>query len=563
MPDCKILILGGYGTFGGRLAQLLDGTAGLRLVIAGRSAEKAAAFRATLSSPEAHGIAVIDREGDLAAQIAPLAPDILVDATGPFQAYGARPYRVVEAALQLGIHYLDLADGADFVAGIRQFDDAARRRGIFILSGVSSFPVLTAAVVRHLMRGVTHLDSVRGGIAPSPYAGVGLNVIRAIASYAGREVALRRGGQDATGCALIDTLRYTIAPPGRLPLRPILFSLVEVPDLRAIPEEWPGLRDIWIGAGPVPEVLHRGLGALALLVRFGLLRSLSPFATLFYWAINRLRWGEHRGGMFVAIAGHDADGNRVARSWHLLAEGDDGPLIPSMAAEAVIRKVLAGQSPQPGARAATGALELADYDALFARRRIRHGIRQDADDAGPLPLYRRMLGTAWDELPPALRAMHDLRAYCVARGRASVTRGSHPLARVIAALFRFPKASDDVPVEVTFDVSGGRETWRRDFAGRAFQSIQSQGKGAFERLVAERFGPFVFGLALVIEDGRLNLVLRGWRCLGIPLPLSWAPGGAAHETARDGKFRFHVEIGHPLCGRIVRYEGWLDPPQPI
>ena len=39
MPDCKILILGGYGTFGGRLAQLLDGTAGLRLVIAGRSAE--------------------------------------------------------------------------------------------------------------------------------------------------------------------------------------------------------------------------------------------------------------------------------------------------------------------------------------------------------------------------------------------------------------------------------------------------------------------------------------------------------------------------------------------
>ena len=62
-----------------------------------------------------------------------------------------------------------------------------------------------------------------------------------------------------------------------------------------------------------------------------------------------------------------------------------------------IRKVLAGQSPQPGARAATGALELADYDALFARRRIRHGIRQDADDAGPLPLYRRMLVTACDE----------------------------------------------------------------------------------------------------------------------------------------------------------------------
>jgi hypothetical protein len=59
----------------------------------------------------------------------------------------------------------------------------------------------------------------------------------------------------------------------------------------------------------------------------------------------------------------------VEQSWHLLAEGDDGPLIPSMAIEAIIRKVLAGELPASGARPATHALDLADYEQLFACHR--------------------------------------------------------------------------------------------------------------------------------------------------------------------------------------------------
>ena len=129
-------------------------------------------------------------------------------------------------------------------------------------------------------------------------------------------------------------VRYTIAPPGRLPLYPIRFSLVDVPDLQVLPELWPGLRSVWMGAGPVPEIWHRALNALAWLVRLRLLPSLSPFAALMYRTINVLSWGEHRGGMFVAVGGTGPDGERIERSWHLLAEGDDGPLIPSMAAEA-------------------------------------------------------------------------------------------------------------------------------------------------------------------------------------------------------------------------------------
>ena len=82
-------------------------------------------------------------------------------------------------------------------------------------------------------------------------------------------------------------------------------------------------------------------------------------------------------------------------------------------------------------------------------------------------------------------------------------------------------------------------------------------------LIVERFGIFDFALAVVVCDGRLELVLRGWRCLGLPLPRSWAPRGDAYEMEAAGRFHFSVAISHPLCGLIVRYEGWLDPPQPI
>ena len=48
-----------------------------------------------------------------------------------------------------------------------------------------------------------------------------------------------------------------------------------------------------------------------------------------------------------------------------------------MAIEAIIRQLLRGIRPEPGARSSISALELADYDALFRGRRIFTGFRRD------------------------------------------------------------------------------------------------------------------------------------------------------------------------------------------
>src|SRR5262249_41045947 len=145
VADMIVLILGGYGTFGGRLARLLSGEAKVALLIPRRSRAKAAAFCAGLPVGTEARPLLFDRDGDVKAQLERAAPDMIVDASGPFQSYGDDPYRVVKAAIALGISYLDLADGAAFVQGIAQFDAAARARNTFALAGASSFPVLTAS----------------------------------------------------------------------------------------------------------------------------------------------------------------------------------------------------------------------------------------------------------------------------------------------------------------------------------------------------------------------------------------------------------------------------------
>ncbi len=557
-----IFILGGYGTFGGRIVRLLEDESCITLIIAGRSLAKASSFCKSRERAKARLIpAAFNRDSFAAVQLAAYKPDVLVDASGPFQAYGEARYRVIESCLAQDVNYLDLADGSDFVAGVSAYDVAARTAGRYVLSGVSSFPVLTAAVVRYLSRDLTRIDTIHGGIAPSPYAGVGQNVIRAIAGYAGQKIQIRKDGKSKAGYPLTELMRFTIRPPGRMPLHNRLFSLVDVPDLRALTELWPETKTIWMGAGPVPEILHCVLIALAWLVRFKAIPALAPLTPLMYFSTRYLRWGEHRGGMFVEIEGTDASGASLVRSWHLLAEGDDGPLIPSMAVEALVRRSLEGHPPLPGARAAIRELELDDYETLFASRTIYTGVRDetsvpDETSARSKSLYTNILGSAWANVPPGIRAMHE--GLAAAHGRASVERGRGLIGRLAAAFVGFPKAVADTPVSVRFDVSPQGEIWTRTFGDERFSSRQFAGRGRSEGLLCERFGVLTFAMALVSEDERLSLVLRRWSAFGIALPMWLCPRSDSYETVVDGIFRFHVEISHPLTGLIVKYEGWLE-----
>lgn len=546
----RVLVIGGYGTFGARLAWLLRDEAELELIIAGRNFDKADALCRKLSGQKTSYKPIkLDRMGNLAAQIGDAPPDIIVDASGPFQNYGETPYRVIDYALSVGAHYLDLADGTDFVMGVSAFDAAAKSKGVAVISGLSTYPALTSAVLTHWQAELQSVQALRAGISPSPRSDMGRSVIDSILSYAGKPIAGGRHG-------LTQGFKTRICPPGGLPIERLLFADVDVADGQLFPNAFPDLKDVRNAAGTKPQILHRGLMGLSRLVKWRLLPSLKFLSPLIHASQKHLGFGAHRSGMVIEATGEDKSGQATKISWHLTAEGDDGPLIPAMPAAVIIRKALAGVFPSPGARAAINEVSLKDYQSIFKSLRITDGFRSNTTEGS---VYERILGSAYADLPPLIQALHRPGEIARYKGEADIVRGRNPLAALLCLIFRFPKAGQNIPMSVTFTVKDGVEHWTREFAGRKMHSTQEEGTGRFEHLMTERFGPFAIGIALVIKDNILCNVTQSWSVFGLPLPRILCPGGEVFEHIKDGRFNFHVDITAPLIGRIVKYTGELEP----
>jgi hypothetical protein len=72
---------------------------------------------------------------------------------------------VAHAAIEVRCHYIDLADGRQFVAGISSLNAQALAAGVSVISGASSVPALSSAVVDRYLPRFARLDAIRMGIS--------------------------------------------------------------------------------------------------------------------------------------------------------------------------------------------------------------------------------------------------------------------------------------------------------------------------------------------------------------------------------------------------------------
>ena len=544
----RVLVIGGYGVFGGKLCQALAALPDCDVIVAGRSLAKAQAF-----CDRHGGIAMaVDRAApDLAARIARAAPCVVIDAAGPFQSYGKAPYNVARAALACGAHYADLSDDAAFSAGISMLDAQARAKGLAVISGASSVPGLSSAAVTDLAADFTEVLRIDSAILPGNRAPRGLSVMRAILAQAGQPMTIHRGGHAVSVSGWSAARRETLAVADLAPLRRWA-SYIGAPDLQLFPAHF-NARAVTFRAGLELPILHFSLWALSLPVRRGLLRSLEPYARPLRRIAQAFEpFGSDRGGMVVRVLGRKAGDLCERRIWTLIAEAGDGPHIPALAARIICAKALAGTLP-PGARPCLGAFDLQDITQMAKGLAVATETSQEV----VTPLYRQALGPAFDTLPAPVRALHETVDDTLWHGTAEVQTGRSPLAAVVRRLVGFPRSGTAVPVRVAIRRDGDREIWLRDFGGKRFHSKMTLAGPAGAGRVAERFGPFRFVIALQPRaDGLGFPVVGGW-FLGLPLPRRLLPTSDTQESGNDGRFRFDVSIRLPLAGLVVRYRGDL------
>ena len=187
----KIMVIGGTGAFGARLCDLLarDGhgvtIASRRKPVGTKSTGRGHSFiQNRQNAPDLTDFAhrEFDRNGRLTGFD---AYDVVVDAAGPFHAYGDDPYRIARAAIAAGAHYFDLCDNAEFCQGICVLRDDALAAGVCVYSGMSSVPALSSAVVEALRDGETPL-MIETAILLGNKAPRGRAVVESILDQTGR-----------------------------------------------------------------------------------------------------------------------------------------------------------------------------------------------------------------------------------------------------------------------------------------------------------------------------------------------------------------------------------------
>ncbi|UGQ46714.1 saccharopine dehydrogenase family protein [Massilia endophytica] len=349
-----ILVLGGYGFFGGRICAALHGNEDIRLLIGGRQLAKARSLCDELGLGHTHAVGIDARDPALAQRLAELQVNTVIHTAGPFQ---GQDYAVAKAAIAAGANYIDLADGRDFVANIGSLNAEAAARGVLVTSGASSLPALSSAVVDRYAPRFARLERIRHGIA-SGARSPGLATMTGIFSYCGKPFTRLHDGQWRSARGWLGLERYRFPHP----VGNRLLGACDVPDLVLFPQRYPQLRSVSFQAGFASMLGHLVVWAGAQGVRFGLLRSMRSWAR----PLHRIaRWMEplvsDKGGMFVEMEGVGHDGAPLALHWHVLAARNHGPHIPCGAAIALARKLARGDALPRGAMPCVGLLSVEEY----------------------------------------------------------------------------------------------------------------------------------------------------------------------------------------------------------
>ncbi|WDI30057.1 DUF4166 domain-containing protein [Hyphococcus flavus] len=546
-----IIILGGYGVFGSRVADMLSDNKVFDIVVAGRSANKAIEF---CRNRNCCPLTLDTSSKTFVQDINSANPFAVIDATGPFQNFREDPYKVACAAIACGAHYLDLSDDAFFTKEISELNDQAIAAGVCVLSGVSSVPALTSAVVESLKEGLTDIHLIESTILPGNKAPRGLSVVKAIVGQAGKPMKIWRGGKFVNELGWSDRKRTDLDGGNAHRIYNRWASFIGAPDLILFPEHFKA-RSVLFRAGLDLKLMHGGLEILSWLVRLKIVKSLTLSAPVLKWMADRFEsFGSDLGGMQVRVAGLDGNGKTEERRWTLVVGDGKGPNVPALPARIICQKLLAGDI-HPGARPCISEFSLQEAEKAIALLPAKTSQKTTT----PQLVFERALGRDYALLPPPIADLHrviDVRRWA---GRGKITRGNSVLANIAAWLAGFPQASDDITVEVEMRRSEKGEVWTRTFGDRRFKSYICLDPGNFPGRIWEQFGLMRFRIDLKVSNGKLIYPVTAGRLLGVPMPKFILPQSSTSESVDEaGRACFDVNIAMPIGGHVASYKGWLE-----
>lgn len=354
-----IVVIGATGHFGGRICRRIVGEKNTELVVTSRSIARARTFADELRKldPDAtiYAASLDQSSPNFESALKSLRPDIVVHTAGPYQ---GQDYRVARACIDCGSHYVDLADGREFVQEFESLHAEARDRDVLLVSGASTLPGLSSAVIDLLKDRFDSIRDITISIAPAHQTPRGTGTIAAVLSYCGKPFKVLSDGDWVTmhGWQNMKTQRYP-----NLGLR--LSGACDVPDLALLPNYVDGSRTVTFHAALEAKWEQVALWLMGWVTRLRVVDDWNRFVPSFRWMSDQLiGLGSDTGGMHVKLSGLGKDQNIKSVTWFLTARQNHGPEIPCCPALILTRKLASDQITARGAFPCLGMITIAEFD---------------------------------------------------------------------------------------------------------------------------------------------------------------------------------------------------------
>jgi len=366
----SILILGGYCNFGKRISESLAKQSNICLLIAGRSFEKAEQLCKKLTlenaAAELKPVVLDIFSSNFSQQLNELNPFLVIHTSGPFQ---GQDYRVPQACIDAGAHYIDLADDRRFVCGISALSEQAKAKNLLVVSGASSVPGLSSVAIDHYTKEFFRIDSLDIAIAPGNRAERGEATVKAILSYTGHKIKIFENSEWINKFGWMSPRKIDFGKT----VGKRLLANVDVPDLELFPTRYAPVKTVHFQAGLELPFLHWTMVGMAWLVKKGIVKNWSPLVKPIVatsnWFINL---GSDVGGMIIKINGVDANQQPKEILWRLTAEHGVGPYIPTLSTIILAEQLIENRPFIAGASACLGLYTLGDFNTHAKNWGIYH-----------------------------------------------------------------------------------------------------------------------------------------------------------------------------------------------
>ena len=373
--DYNVLLLGGFGLFGSRIASGLiiqaisQGIASPNVILTSRNRYdkqyeeiKLRILQKLNQNSNDNPILGSDiqkllRQSNFNAQnfeilekqIKSQKINTVINCIGPFQ---KADYAIPSLCAKLGVNYIDLADARVYVSSFAdQLDKIAKANGVHLITGASSVPGLSSCILKFLVEKskITRIDKVNIAISPGNKTQRGIATIESILGQVGKPIPWAWHNKKTFGWQELKLSKKGQFHPKIRNRR--WLSAIDVPDMAIMPQYLseltndPKLPKVEFKAGLENSFMHLGLYSASWLVRAGLIQDMSPYSKILK-NLSETRvlydWmGSDRGGMFVELEGWSESRKENLRTiWRLYGGSGEGVQIPATPAIVLTLKLI-------------------------------------------------------------------------------------------------------------------------------------------------------------------------------------------------------------------------------